>query len=269
MIPSGIVTLLTDFGGRDGYVGAMKGVILSRFAQARIVDVAHGVAPQDVVAGAYALASAAPYFPPGTVHVAVVDPGVGTRRLAMVAVLDGQIFVGPDNGLVELWRKRASEFSAWQIATSGGAWSVDPQAPPVTLSPTFHGRDLFAPVAAELAAGRRSPSSWGPPLLHPAPLALPASLHTGGEAAGAVMCFDTFGNAITTVAASAVHPNARCVEVRGRRADLVRTYGDAPPGAVVALIGSAGLLEVAVVNGSAERLLGLAVGDEVQVEPPG
>ena len=146
-----LVTLLSDFGTRDGYVGAMKGVILSRAPRARVVDLTHDIAPQDVRAGARALRQAVPWFPSGTIHVAVVDPGVGTSRRPLLVRSQGQLLVGPDNGLLSL-----------AAATDAEAWVLDrPELFLDELSATFHGRDVFASVAGHLAAGRlaRAPAA--------------------------------------------------------------------------------------------------------------
>ena len=149
MKPAPIITLLTDFGTADGYVGAMKGVILARCPDARLVDLAHEIAPGDVAAASFALAAAAPHFPPGTVHVAVVDPGVGTARRGLALEVGGQRYVGPDNGIfgVVLADARVADAAppAVRALEDARLWRVP-------VSPVFHGRDVFAPVAAHLAA---------------------------------------------------------------------------------------------------------------------
>ena len=257
--PSGIVTLLTDFGINDPFVGVMKGVILSRFAGARLVDLAHGVSPQDVREGSFWLARSVPWFPPGTVHVAVVDPGVGSERRAVAARCDGQILLAPDNGLLNgvLARSALTEVHV-----------IEPDRfdlPP--LSSTFHGRDLFAPVAAELASGRCDLSNVGPMQAAPPPPSVVPPRQTDGAVEGTVVVVDRFGNLITDIDASMVQ-SLEPVQVRisDRVLDLRRTYADASPGELVALINAFGTVEVARRNGDASRTLGLTRGETVRVE---
>jgi S-adenosylmethionine hydrolase len=239
-----VVTLLSDFGMADAYVAAMKGVILRIATGATVVDITHEVPPQDVTRGALVLADAAPWYPAGTVHVAVVDPGVGTERRAIVARVDDQIFVAPDNGLLGLvWSRGARR--ACHVVTR------DDLGLP-SRSATFHGRDLFAPVGAALAAGR---------------LALPEPVVEDSSVTGVVLTADHFGNLVTCIEGRLV-PRDRAsvrVELGGATARLVRTYGEAVPGELVALVGSTGLLELAVAKGSAARALGAGCGAPVCV----
>ena len=181
--PNGIVTLTTDFGTQDGYVGAVKGVIFSRFPEARVVDLTHDIPGQDVRAGARALANACPFFPSGTVHLAVIDPGVGTSRAVIVVLHGGQLWVAPDNGVLS--RAVPVDAPAWRVQRE------DLRMPKV--SRTFHGRDIFAPAAAALAAGQLPPVEVGEPHR---PLRLPeATLQRGpGYVRGEITAVDRFGN---------------------------------------------------------------------------
>ncbi|MEW6268442.1 MAG: SAM-dependent chlorinase/fluorinase [Thermodesulfobacteriota bacterium] len=265
--PNGIVTITTDFGTRDAYVGAMKGVMLSIAPQLRLHDLAHEIEPQSIEHGATVLRGACPWFPPGTVHVGVVDPGVGTERAPVVIVAGGQAFVGPDNGLF-----------GPVIARLGGlqaAYRLDRQGKLARFLPhrhasTFEGRDLFAPAAAALAAGLLAPADVGRP--HDL-VQLPGTepVRAPGAIEGQVTYYDHFGNAITNVTAQHLEGlGSRACTVRlpgDERVPLVRTYGDAAPGALLAVIGSEGFLEIAVRDGSARARLGLAAGTAIRVEP--
>ncbi len=257
--PSGIVTLLTDFGVNDPFVGVMKGVILSRFGEVRLVDLAHGVSPQDVREGSFWLARSVPWFPPGTVHVAVVDPGVGSERRALAARCDDQILLAPDNGLLSGALARSARIEVYVIEPDRF------QLPP--LSSTFHGRDLFAPVAAELASGRCGLSDVGPMQVAPPPPSVVPPKQTDGAVEGTVVVVDRFGNLITDIDAAMVRPLEPVqVRISDRVLDLRRTYADASPGELVALINAFGTVEVARRDGDASRTLGLTRGQTVRVE---
>jgi len=254
-----IVTFTTDFGTRDGYAGAMKGVVLSLAPQAQLVDVTHGIPPQDVVAGAVALAQAAPLFPAGTIHVAVVDPGVGGARADIVVAAAGQLFVGPDNGVLSLAAKGARRIHAIAAA----AFRREP------VSPTFHGRDVFAPTAGQLAAGTTIDAA-GPLLDAMVDLQAPLVRRHGGVVEGEVIHIDGFGNLLTSIPADAI-PLGFIVEVDGAEgrfeAPLGRTFSDVDPGALVAYVGSGGQLEIARRDGSAAERIGAARGSAVRVRP--
>jgi hypothetical protein len=262
-VSGSLLTFLSDFGLDDWFVGVVRGVILEICPDARIVDLSHAIPPGDVARGSFVLEAAAPDFPAGTIHIAVVDPGVGTRRRGIAVRAHGQLFVGPDNGVLE-----------WAFA--------DPAAEIHSLtetrffrepvSRTFHGRDVFGPVAAHLARGVEL-RELGPRLTDPVRTARRAAVATGGEVRGQVMLVDRFGNALTNVSAELVArgfpgvPEAQLeVELCGRRIrGLSRSYGDSPVGALVALIGSSGRLEVAQVGGHAASRLGAGLGDPVTV----
>jgi S-adenosyl-L-methionine hydrolase (adenosine-forming) len=258
---AGIVTLTTDFGLRDAYVAEMKGVMLGIADAARrplaFVDVTHEVERHDITEGALALEAAAPFFPAGTVHLGVVDPGVGTARRGLVLAAGGHVFVGPDNGLFTPFLE-AGDWSAFELA------EADYRLP--IVSRTFHGRDVFAPAAAHIASGVE-PARFGPPLRDPVRLSWPEVRAVAGAVAGAVVHADRFGNLITSIHARTLAPVNRGLIVRigGREVPLVGTYGDLSVGRPGALIGSGGRLEIAVREGSAATLLRARRGTAVVV----
>ena len=255
-----IITLTTDFGTRDPWVGIMKGVILGICPEAHLVDLTHEIAPQDVLEAAMVLESATRFFPEGTVHLAVVDPGVGGSRHPVAARAGGHLFVGPDNGLFTFALERAD----------GERLVVRLEAPEYRLAPvsrTFHGRDLFAPAAAHLAAGLPL-ERLGPRLADPVMLPLPRARRDGDMVVGEVIAADRFGNLVTSVTEEdmAALGGPTTVEVGGRMVGAPRNSyeeaGAAEPGAI---IGSAGRLEIFVRGGSAAAALGAGRGMGVRV----
>ena len=255
----GVITLLTDFGTRDAYVAAMKGVILSMNRDVTIVDISHEVAAQDVVEGAWVLASAFRYFPPGTVHLAVVDPGVGGERRAIAAEAGEWRFAGPDNGVLTWALECAGDVRAVELTN---AKYVRPD-----VSATFHGRDVFAPVAAHLAAGVPL-DDLGPRVDDLARLPVAQPRVKGDALVGEVLHVDRFGNLITNIDRATLErfaPGAAVrVEIEGHDVGpLRRAYADASVGELLALIESTGRLEVAVREGSAAAALGCARGTAV------
>jgi S-adenosylmethionine hydrolase len=252
-----LVTLSTDFGTCDAYVAELKGVLYSEGPAAlRVVDLSHELAPFDVRGAALFVRAALPRFPPGSVHVVVVDPGVGSARRPIAASVHGQLLVGPDNGVFGLLYD-GSEL-VHEIAVGGRA-----------LSSTFHGRDLFAPAAACLAAGA-SLDALGARLDTYACLELPVAAARDGVLLGEVIHVDRFGNLITNIAAPALRAflgeQALRVELGAHIVQgLSDHYAEAAPGGLLALIGSSGLLEVAVREGSAAQRLGVRVGSPVRV----
>jgi len=259
---SPIITLLTDFGLKDGNVGVMKGVILGIAPQARLVDLSHLVEPQDVRQAAWILGRAAPYFPDGTIHLVVVDPGVGTQRRPMAARLGKQLFVGPDNGLVTRLLEAAERLrqpTAFFLLDRPELWLPK-------VSDVFHGRDVFAPVAAHLARGV-SLEDAGSPLVDPVRLLLPRPAVVPGGVRGVVEHIDHFGNVRTNITREDFsQQDPASVRIAGTQVrGLVRTFGEQPPGELIALFGSSGDLIVAVVNGNAASRLGAKVGDEVEL----
>lgn len=248
-----IVTLTSDFGYRDGYVGAVKGVLLSMCPGVTIVDVAHGVDRGDVRGGAFALAQAAPYYPAGTVHLAVVDPGVGTDRAAIVVEAGNHLFVGPDNGLLSMAAPLPRR--VWRIERR--PFRREP------VSATFHGRDVFAPAAARLAGGWK-PSDAGPETSAFAELA-PVSAAGGDRVV--VVHVDAFGNLITSLSVRSWAAGTWTIR-RGQSAwtaRAVRTYADVGSGEMLVYAGSAGYLEVGVRGGSAAERIGVRVGEELEL----
>lgn len=256
-----IVTFTTDFGWADGYVGAMKGVVLSRARGVTLVDICHEVPPQDVAAGAFALAQAAPHFPPGTVHVAVVDPGVGGARAEVIVLAKNHLFVGPDNGLLTLVAPRPDAI----FAIESPAFRRHP------VSPTFHGRDVFAPAAGLLAAGV-PPEEAGRMMSTLAPLANAVGAEADGHAH--VVHVDHYGNVVTSLRQEALPPGARSVRMFVTRDEgplplqlpVRKTFADVEPDAALVYVGSAGLFEIAVRNGSAAARFGLRRGVNLSIE---
>lgn len=252
-----VITLLTDFGTVDGYVGAMKGVLLSRAPDAHIVDLTHEIPPQDVITGAWALKEAAPWFPKGTIHLSVVDPGVGTSRQAlMLKSKDGQLFVGPDNGLLSLAVGEA--VAGWLLDRP--SWFCQP------VSNTFHGRDIFASVAGHLAAGV-APDLLGSPVGRWVRLDLPVPRRDQGQIIGQIARVDRFGNLITNVDQPMIGDlTGWDVSIGGIMVGPIRaTFGDVQPGQWVAYLGSGGMLEIAVREGRAVDLLQPAGGRRAEV----
>lgn len=255
-----IVTLTTDFGTRDGYVGEMKGVILDRAPSARLVDVTHDVPPGDVWDGAWALSRVWTRFPPGTVHLAVVDPGVGSERRAAAVRIARRWLIAPDNGLLTLASGEVEE-----------ARELAPDRIGLTpFSDTFHGRDLFAPAAAHLAAGE-DPGGLGPALDAGALIRLPvpAPAREGDALRGRVVHVDRFGNLITNLPLEQL-PDDPLVEVGGHEVrGLSRAFAEVERGSPVLIRGSGGTLEVCVREGRASEALGTGRGGEVEVRPAG
>ncbi|MCC6444556.1 MAG: SAM-dependent chlorinase/fluorinase [Armatimonadetes bacterium] len=258
-----IVTLLTDFGLTDPYVGVMKGVILSRCPQARLVDLTHSVNPQDVAGAAFLLGSSYMHFPPRTVHLAVVDPGVGGVRRPLAALIDGHFFVAPDNGLLSHVLAAAREM---QIVHLNRPQHFLPQ-----ISRTFHGRDIFAPIAGSLAANT-SLAAFGTPVMDPIMLPVSAPAVTPARIWAQVIHADRFGNLITDLTEEAFRqwlPQIRLsLTIRAGNAVLQgirESYSEVAPGEPVALFDSFGRLEIAIREGSAARALGIRPGNIVEL----
>lgn len=256
---SRVISLLTDFGTTDVYAGVMHGVIAGIAPAARVVDLTHEVAPQDVAGAAFLLDAAAPYFPAGTIHVCVVDPGVGSSRRILCVTTDRATFLAPDNGLLTR-----------VLARSPGATirSVEDRAlflPEV--SRTFHGRDVFAPVAARLAEGL-DPAEVGPEVHDPVRLPLPDDRPlAAGRVSGEVVHVDRFGNLVTNLRTGGLGRAVRLARISARDvAGPVRdTYAERPEGDLLLITGSTGLLEVSVRGGDARERLGVGRGAPVEV----
>lgn len=253
-----IITLTTDFGLTDSYVGVMKGVILSIAPHVAIVDLTHAIAPQNIRQAAFVLMTAAPYFSAGAIHVVVVDPGVGTDRRPLLITTARACYVGPDNGVL----------SPALVEPDAQAWELDQPAywrPQV--SRTFHGRDIFAPVAAHLAAGA-PPERLAHRISDPARLALPAPERCAdGHISGEIIYVDRFGNLISNIPAAWVSAGAWRCQIAGGAAPLVHTYAEVAVGALAGLIGSNGTVELAIRNGNAARHFNVEAGEKVELWP--
>ena len=253
-----VITLTTDFGTSDWFVGTMKGVIASLAPGTSVVDLTHDLPPGDIRGGAFALAASFRFFPKGTVHVAVVDPGVGSRRRAIAVQTGNGVFVGPDNGVLS-WALAKEKIRAIR-ALENEAYFLQP------VSRTFHGRDVFAPVAAHLSRGVPI-QKLGPALKGYMRLDWPEPRERRGGIEGEVVYIDRFGNAITNLESRLFRgaDTASC-EIYGRRhrvCPLRNYYQAVAPKTPVALVGSSGFLEIAVNGASAEKVLGLRIGIRV------
>jgi len=247
-----VITLLTDFGTADPYVAEVKGALLTRAPGVVLVDVTHEVPPGDVRAGAWVLGRSWRAFPEGTVHLAVVDPGVGTHRAALAVAAHGHFFVAPDNGILT-GVLRAAAVEAVALPTPAGA------------AATFHGRDLFAPAAAALATGAALTALGEPLSRAPQRLALAEPRLDGERVVGEVAYVDRFGTLVTNLDRALLPPGAIAAVAGLEIGPLHRTFGDVASGALLAFVGSGGTLEIAVRDGSAAQRLGLGVGAVVWV----
>jgi S-adenosylmethionine hydrolase len=245
------ITLLTDFGTADGYVGAMKAVIASSAPDVIIDDIAHDITPGDVRAASWALGAYWSRYPAGTVHVVVVDPGVGSARRAIAARIDEQFIVAPDNGTVTFALEEARDVAIREIDNTAS-----------DICATFHGRDVFAPAAARIAAGTPF-ETIGPAVIDPIVITFPQPIRTDAGITGAVIHIDRFGNLITNIPPSMIEGHTT-VNVNGLPIPIRRTYADATIGDPLALVGSRDRMEISVRDGNAARLLEAAVGDTVE-----
>lgn len=259
--PEPLITLTSDFGTRDGYAGAMKGVIRSVAPHVRVEDITHDIPPGDIRAGAWTLRTAVPFFPRGSVHVAVIDPGVGTDRHAIVLQADSQYLIGPDNGLFSWVIREASEVTAWIL--SDDSWR------PAKESHTFHGRDLFSHAAALMVQEGDLNRVCGDEIT-PACEAWAQTHPVQPGATGEVVHIDGFGNVITNLllpdTASELNLSVSIPERGLHFSELNRTYGDVEEGNPLLLVGSHGFLEIAVRQGSAAKTFGIRLGDSIEVE---
>lgn len=254
---SSIITLTTDFGSDGPYAAQMKGVILSMNPRATLVDITHAVPPQDIRAGALALLDATSRFPRDSIHIAVVDPGVGTDRGIVAAHLSGRYYVAPDNGLLSPLIGKAKDMQLVRVS--------DRQFWLPEVSNTFHGRDIMSPVAAHLSLGVPI-DRFGPPLVDPVTLDWPLPTAEANQLSGQIIAADSFGNLITNISRedlpfsaplSALHVSV------GQRSlgHVISAYGQRDEGATVGLFGSNGRLEIAIVCGNALRDCGFRIGD--------
>ncbi|MGE5072703.1 MAG: S-adenosyl-l-methionine hydroxide adenosyltransferase family protein [Anaerolineae bacterium] len=263
------ISIMTDFGIKDGNVGVMKGVIWGICPGAHIADLSHLVGPQNIPEAALILSRSAPYFAKGSIHLVVVDPGVGTARRPMAARIGEQFYVGPDNGITTLLLERADR----EKQSSEFVELEKPKYRLPVVSHVFHGRDIFAPAAAHLANGVPL-REFGRAFDDPVRLELPKPVRTSAGLRGEVIHIDHFGNIASNIRIedmqpALAHPEAvtvslRDAEVRG----LVDTFGERPVGELIALFGSTGSLIVSVVNGSAAQRLGVKVGDSFEATFP-
>ena len=255
-----IITLTTDFGTSDTYVGTMKGVILGINPNVQMVDLTHAIPPQDIHEAAFTIRSAYRYFPKGTIHTIVVDPGVGSDRQAIVCEIDGAFFVCPDNGVLSYLLQdidNDTELQMNAVIIRNSVYYLP------EVSNTFHGRDIFAPVAAHLSCGVPL-ASIGPPVENLVQLPIPIPEISGNTITGQIVKIDRFGNAITNISESAFagEVSGYEIDVQGvRLTHLNRAYAESEVGEPLAIIGSLGLLEIAINGGSAETGLGLKRGD--------
>lgn len=262
-MPRPIITLTTDYGTSDHFVGVMKGVILSINPEVEIVDICHHVLPHDILDGALTIGQAYKYFPPKTIHVVVVDPGVGTDRRPLLVAGDQHYFVAPDNGVLSSVYDQVEALYSWNVISEH--YFRHP------VSKTFQGRDVFAPVAAWLSKSWQT-SAFGEAVTDVVRFALPKPKVAGNKTTGVVLRIDNFGNAITNITAQDV-PSLAAADGKftirvgsGTMNKVVGTFSNGATGEPAAIIGSSGYLEISVNKGNAARTLGVARGAEVTVE---
>ena len=260
--PAGVITLTTDFGLHDPFVAVMKGNIVRRFPGACIIDMTHEILVHWPAEAGFWLARSFEYFPRGTVHVAVVDPGVGTARDIIAVSMRGHLLLAPDNGLLAPVLAREAGAAIVRVESAQlSRWGI------TRISATFHGRDIFAPLAAELAAGRCAPEALGPPADALVPSWVEEPEVREGAIAGTVITIDHFGNLITNIDASLLGRfRAPQVRLGGHTFPIRRTYGEVRPGEYLALVNSFDVLEIARAERSAADGLGLSRGAPVLVQ---
>ncbi len=256
MRPSGIITITTDFGHKGPFAAVMKGVILGRFHDARVVDLAHDIPAQWPPEAGFWVSRSYRWFPPGTVHIAIVDPGVGTERNILVVDYDEHVFMAPDNGLLAQLLDKADDAAVYRLDLA----RLESLALPAP-SATFHGRDIFAPVAAEIAAGRVAVPDIGEPVHEWVPGWLDEPETSPGKVSGVIVTVDTFGNLISNIDESLIESLREPVaNIGGHQIPMLSTYGRARPGDFLALVNSFGVVEIAKAEGSAAAGLGAARG---------
>lgn len=257
-----IITLLTDFTETDGYTGIMKGVIHGIALDVKIIDLSHEIPPRNVLQAALLLGRSAPYFPDGTVHVGVVDPGVGTARRGIAAKFGRQYFVGPDNGLCTIPLKQAAE-----SGTPAQIFSLEnPDYKLPTVSRSFHGRDVFAPAAAHIVNGVDI-QAFGKTVDDPQLLEIPSPRKIKDGWVGEILYADAFGNLASNIGTEHLAAQEKnCILIKGIEIDGIKnTFGEGRPGELIAMVDSFGDLSVCVVNGSAAEQLGASAGDELRI----
>lgn len=261
MKPSGVITITTDFGHKGPFAAVMKGVIISRFDAARVIDLAHDIPAQWPPEAGFWVSRSYQYFPQGTVHLAIVDPGVGTERDILLVEYDGHYFMAPDNGLLARLLDAADDPKVFKLDL-GALEQFDISTP----SRTFHGRDIFAPIAAELAAGRTTPAAIGIATDEWIPAWLDEPDVVSNKISGVIVTVDAFGNLISNIDAELISGFSQpVVHIAGRDIEMRSTYGRAKPGDYLALINSFGVLEVAKAESSAAEGLGIERGAPITV----
>lgn len=261
--PSGVITITTDFGHKGPFAAVMTGVIVTRFREATVIDLAHDIPAHWPPEAGFWLSRSYTFFPTGTVHVAIVDPGVGTEREILLALKDGHIFIAPDNGLLAPLLENADRICRLSLQSLS---KINLGTP----SPTFHGRDIFAPVAAELAAGRISIDDVGVVTDDWTPGWLEDPVTAGGRVTGSVLTVDAFGNLISNIDASLIEGfDNPVVVVAGHHIEMKTTYGRASPGEYLALVNSFGVVEIARAEDSAANGLGCERGAPVVISDTG
>jgi S-adenosylmethionine hydrolase len=259
--PAMVVAFLSDFDLNDPYVGVAKAVLLAINPHLTIIDITHGIPPCDIQRGAFVLRESYKYFPKGTIFLTVVDPGVGGKRAGIVFEAGGYFFVAPDNGLLGLIIKEHKKWSCFCLKNE--KFFRKP------VSSTFHARDIFAPVAAQISLGVK-PFEFGPPHLHPIGLdfPLPKSL-SDHEIQGEIIHIDGFGNLITNIQEADIKPLLKKEKVQAKVKNHVfpfmQTYSDVSPGALLALTGSSGFIEISTNQGNASKTLGISVGEKIRL----
>ncbi len=261
MQPSGVITITTDFGHKGPFTAVMKGVIYSRFAAATVIDLAHDIPAQWPPEAGFWVSRSYPYFPAGSVHLAIVDPGVGTERDILMVEYDQHYFIAPDNGLLARMLDSAAAAQVFKL-------DMDclPQLGVVKPSMTFHGRDIFAPIAAEIAAGRTTPAVIGIATTEWTPAWIDEPELLGRKITGVIITLDNFGNLISNIDAQLIQGFAKpVVHIAGHEIAMLDTYGQAQPGDYLALINSFGVVEIAKAEGSAAEGLGAERGAPIVV----
>ena len=261
MQPSGVITITTDFGHKGPFTAVMKGVILTRFPGATVIDLAHDIPAQWPPEAGFWVSRSYRYFPPGSVHLAIVDPGVGTERDILLVEYDQHYFIAPDNGLLARMLDSAETARIFKLDMQRL-----PQLGIDKPSMTFHGRDIFAPIAAELAAGRITPAEIGIATTAWTPAWLDEPETIGRKVTGVVITVDNFGNLISNIDAQHLRAFAKpVVHIAGHAIAVLGTYGHARPGDYLALINSFGVVEIARAEGSAAEGLGAERGAPVTI----
>jgi S-adenosylmethionine hydrolase len=249
---SGVITITTDFGHKGPFAAVMRGVILSRNPNAHVIDLAHDIPPQWPPEAGFWISRAYPYFPRGTIHMAIVDPGVGTEREILIVEYDHHVFMAPDNGLLAPLLDHAENARIWQLDLER-LGSLNLAKP----SDTFHGRDIFAPVAAELAAGRLSLTAIGEAVSEYTPGWLDDPVVGKGKVSGTIITIDAFGNLISNIDQSLIKDFQEPIaHIAGHSVPTLTTYGRAKPGELLALVNSFGVIEIAKSEGSAAEGIG-------------